>query len=332
MATPSRRPRRRIEQRPPAEQRGVEGGGIPRHEHRIGDPSEPGERLRDLGGRVEADRAGTHLVHDGRHAIRGRRLDQFRVRTQVARESDRVAGAHGDDVVGGTQRRDRRRVAAGRDEVAGELLVLFDAGCGVENQHVDPFARGGDRSLDPLGGEFWPSTRSAQPGEHPEAGVAGAIPLGDPLELGDRECTAAGETACGREAGCLIEQTRTPGRSTQRACRRRRARPRRPRRRVPRRWRWPGSCGRASLPGPRPRARRRDAPTASAAREPDVGTSAAGGSTVSTRGVRDVARRRLPAEFAQTGVGDPERSARIAPARADSPRRSSGRRHGRRSR
>ena len=62
-----------------------------------------------------------------RHAIRSRGLEQFGVRAQVAREADRVGGADRDDVVGRAQRRDRRGVAPGRGEVAGELLVLLEA-------------------------------------------------------------------------------------------------------------------------------------------------------------------------------------------------------------
>lgn len=122
-----------------------------------GDAPEAAKRLLDLGTGVETDGAATNLVHDGRDALGVDEFEQVDVRAQEAREADRIARTHRDDVIRLAQGRNRGGIAARCEEVPRDLLVVLEAEPGVQDRDVDPLAARLDRRGHPLGRELGPA-------------------------------------------------------------------------------------------------------------------------------------------------------------------------------
>ena len=169
-------------------------------------PGEPPQRLPHLGVRVDAERARAHAVHDHVDAVRVDELDELAVAAEQPREPHGVGQPDGDHPVGRGQARERRRVAAGRELVARELLVALEAESGVDD---DVFDLPGDR-LDRRGHaivrELGPAARADESGEHVERGARRGVSLHDALEFGTIERVAARQAAGGGEPGRLVEQ------------------------------------------------------------------------------------------------------------------------------
>ena len=191
----------------PREQGAVGGIRVVLDQHRIVHPGEPLQRLPHLPVRVDAEHGCPHAVDDHPHPRRLRRLEQVAVRAQQPREPHRVGRAHGDDLVGRAQGRDGGGVAAGRGEVAAELLVRLEIEPRVDDDGLAPASAPVEHGGDSAGRELGPAVRTTDAGEHREGrGGSRFRELCDPVELAHRQRLGAGQSTGGREPGCFVEQ------------------------------------------------------------------------------------------------------------------------------
>jgi hypothetical protein len=122
------------------EQGGVGGALIEREEHHVVDPRETVESATNLSPRVDAERAGTHLVHDDGDPSGAGQPPQLRVLSHETTDPQRVGRGDGDDVIGLPQRRRRRSMASWPDDVEGGFLVVVESAGHIDDRLFGPLA------------------------------------------------------------------------------------------------------------------------------------------------------------------------------------------------
>src|SRR5690606_13633535 len=112
----------------------------------------------------------------------------------------RVSGTDREDLIGGIEARQCRRVASRGEEVARDFLVVFETEAGVDDDVVGPFPAGIEGAPNPLDTELRPAIGPGNAGEDREPTTAHRVGLADPVQFRTAQAVLAGEPAGGGEA------------------------------------------------------------------------------------------------------------------------------------